>query len=88
MCGKDCIWNPAACSCDNGKYLASFIDDSLITCDKIIEEIKTIPTNFNEKLTCKPKKYILLAFLLITMTLLTVVSIEHYLIKYKAKQNH
>ena len=26
------------------------MDDSLITCDRIIdEEIKTIPTNFNEK---------------------------------------
>ena len=32
-------------------------------CDKIMEETKTIPTNFNEKLTCKTKKlYNLLAF--------------------------
>ena len=34
------------------------MDDSVITCDEIIEsyneEIKTIPTNFNEKkVTCK-----------------------------------
>ena len=28
-------------------------------CDKIIEETKTIPTNFNEKLTCKTKNYII-----------------------------
>ena len=25
------------------------MDDSAITCDKIIEETKTVPTNFNEK---------------------------------------
>ena len=26
ICEKDYIWNPATCSCENGKYLAS-IDD-------------------------------------------------------------
>ena len=50
ICEKDYIWNPATCSCKNGKYLASIIeDDSVITYDEIIEETKTIPTNFNEK---------------------------------------
>ena len=34
MCEKDYIWNHATCSCKNGKYLASIIDDSVITCDK------------------------------------------------------
>ena len=45
------IWNPATCSCENGKYLASIVDDSVITCDKIIdaEVTKTITTNFNNK---------------------------------------
>ena len=46
---KDYIWNPATCSCDNGKYVGSIIDDSLIMCDEIIEETKTVPTNSNEK---------------------------------------
>ena len=50
---KDHIWNPAACSCKNGKYLASINDNSVITCDEIIdrdaEEKETIPTSFNEK---------------------------------------
>ena len=32
------IWNPATCSCENGKYLASIIDDSVIMCYEIIEE--------------------------------------------------
>ena len=45
-------------------------------------------TNFNEKeATCKTQNfYILLVFLLITMTLLISVSIYCYLIKYRAKQ--
>ena len=30
---KDYIWNPAICSCENGKYLASIMNDSSITCD-------------------------------------------------------
>ena len=33
---KDYIWNPATCSCKNGKYLASIIDNSVIMCDEII----------------------------------------------------
>ena len=47
------IWNPAACCCENGKYLASIIDNSVITCDEIInaEETKTIPKN----LICETK---------------------------------
>ena len=33
------IWNTATCRCENGKYLASIIDnDSVVMCDKIIEE--------------------------------------------------
>ena len=30
------IWNPATCNCENGKYLESIMDDSVITCDEII----------------------------------------------------
>ena len=37
ICEKDYIWNPATCSCKNGKYLASIIDDSVITSDEIID---------------------------------------------------
>ena len=55
---KDYVWNPATCSCENEKHLESIMNDLKITCDEIIEsyneEIKTIPTNFNEKkATCK-----------------------------------
>ena len=74
------------------------MDDSGITCDDIIdveaksydEESKTVSTNFNEKkATCKTQSfYILLAFLLISIVLVTVVSICSYLMKYRAKQKH
>ena len=55
ICEKDHIWNPATCSCKN--YLANTINDSVISCDEIIdaeakpynEETKTGPTNVNEK---------------------------------------
>ena len=51
---KIIFWNPCTCSCENGKYLASIIDDSTIICDEVIEsfnkEIKPIPTNFDKKI--------------------------------------
>ena len=90
---KGHIWNPATCSCKNGKYLASIIDDSVITCDEVINaEAKSYDeeTNFNEKK--HPTKtlsfYIVLASLLITIVSLTAASIYCYLIKYWAKQKH
>ena len=42
---KKIFWNPATCNCTNWKYLASVMDDSVITCDRIIEEV--VSTNFN-----------------------------------------
>ena len=78
ICEKDYIWNISTCICENGKYLASVMDDSVIACNEIIKE--TIPTNLNEKkTTCKMQNfYILLAFLLITIALLITVSIYCY----------
>ena len=46
---KNYIWNPATCSCENGKHVASIIDYLVIKCDKITEETKTAAANFNEK---------------------------------------
>ena len=99
ICEKDYIWNPATCSCENGKYLTSINDNSVITCDEIIDsevesynkgEKISVTTSFNEKhAICKTKKvYILLALLLITISSLIAVSIYCYLIKYKSKQKH
>ena len=69
QCKKGYFWNPAKCSCENDKY-AKRIGNSAVTCNEVIEETKTIPpkstsTNF----------YNLLAFLLITITLLISASI-------------
>ena len=67
------------------------MDDSTVICDKVIEsydeEIKTVPTNSNEKkVTWKMKTfYILLVFFLIATALLIAVSIYCYLIRYYAK---
>ena len=81
ICKKDYVWNPATCNCENGKCLASIMDDSVIICDEVIksydEEIKTIPKIFNvNKVTCKIQRfYILLVSLLMTIVLLIAVSI-------------
>ena len=34
---KNHVQNTATCSCENGKYLGSIMNDSEITCDEIIE---------------------------------------------------
>ena len=44
------VWNGAIHTCENGNHLACIIDESVITCDEIIEKTKTGPTNFNEKI--------------------------------------
>ena len=36
MCAKYYIWNPSTCTCGNGKYLESIINDSVVTCDENI----------------------------------------------------
>ena len=65
---KKNVLNPSISIHENGKYLASIADDSVIRSDEVIksykEEIKSIPTNFNEKnLTCKAQSfYIYLSF--------------------------
>ena len=54
------------------------MDDSVLTCDEIIEEkTNTVTTNFNEKhlICCTKKLYVLISFLLITIALLIAVSI-------------
>ena len=36
-CGNDYVWNPATCSCENGKYLASIMDNSAIVSDELLD---------------------------------------------------
>ena len=48
------VWNLVTCNSENGKYLASIVDDSVITCDEVIEsydkKIKTIPKSLMERI--------------------------------------
>ena len=85
---KKIVLNPATCNCENGKYLASNMDDSATACDEIIGSYNE-QANFNEKKgICKTQNfYILLTFLLITIALLIAVTICCYLIKYQTKKN-
>ena len=81
MCEKDYIWNLATCNCENSKYLASIIDDSVIKCDEIIDTvIKTVSATIVPTKSTSTNLYILLAFLS-----LIAVSIYCCLIKYQGK---
>ena len=49
ICVKEIIFATlATCSCENGKYLASIIDHSVITCDEIIESYNKETKNFQQ----------------------------------------
>ena len=37
MYENGCVWNPAISSFENGKCLASIMDDSVIMCDESVE---------------------------------------------------
>ena len=37
VCEKDYVWNPATCNYENGKYLASIKDESIIISDEVIK---------------------------------------------------
>ena len=73
---KNYIWNPATCSCKNGKYLASITDNSMITCDEVMdaEETKTIPEN----IICKTKRFYILLALYFTCLYFTFLYILYF----------
>ena len=59
VCKKYFVWNPATCTCKNDKYLASIIDNSVLTCEEMKEskETKTILKNIS-----KTKNFYILLF--------------------------
>ena len=69
-------------SSENGKYLESVIDDSVITLVENIDAVWSEATNLNfndKKVTWKTDNfYILHTFLLITLLILTIVGIYYY----------
>ena len=66
------------------------MDDSVRSLKEDDDKTKAIQRNFNEKkVNCKTQNfYVLVAYLLITISLLIAVSIYCCLIKYRAKQKH
>lgn len=85
MCAKQII----TCGCENDENLGSGTNDSVVTCDRIMEQTKNETIIFNnKKATCeKDCFYILLAFLLATILLLIDVKIYYYYCHIKQKQN-
>ena len=78
-CEKEYIWNSAACNCENGKHLASIMEDSAIMCDEIIESYE------EEKKINEKKQSVISIFYL---HFLIAVSIYRYLIKNGGEQKH
>ena len=58
---KNYVWNLSTCNCENGKYLASIMDDSAIICDEIIDVKEP---NFNKKKKKIVKRRIFIFYLL------------------------
>ena len=52
---KNYIWNPPTGSCQNDRYVGSIIDNSVIVCDEIIEETKTVLTKTSPTKTVQTK---------------------------------
>ena len=79
MCAKkDDIRDPAKCTCENGRSLKIVIDNSVVTCNKIIDVTKVVPTETITTKRTSTNSYILLISVLITIALMTAVSISCY----------
>lgn len=39
MSERDHIWNPGICTCENKGYSKSIADDTVITCDEIMDAV-------------------------------------------------
>ena len=86
MCAKkNYVQNPATCCSENDKYVIGTTDNSVIRNDKIIDPTKTVPRKTVPIQSTSTNFYILLAFLLITIALLTAVTIYCYVISSKTK---
>ena len=44
-CEKDYVWNFVTCTFENGVYLASYIDNSVIASDEIVNASDSVSTN-------------------------------------------
>ena len=91
MCPKkDYSQNPTTYTCEHGKQLGNIIDDLVITCDEVIDAIVKLYDEATKTISTKrtSTNIYILAFLLITIVLLTAVSIYCHQIKHRSKQKH
>ena len=61
ICEKDYICNPAPYACENWKYLASIMDDSVITCDEVLESYNEKTIEIKESNFISTSPFVLLA---------------------------
>ena len=98
VCEDDHILKPAKCSCINGKYLATVMDDSAITWGENInakaklydEKTKNVAKKFNDKKKNVKYKISIFLFTFFPVSIIDgcLYLLYGYLIKYQAKQNH
>ena len=80
---KDYISNPTVSSCENGKYLGSIIDDSVIMCDGILKETKTTPTE-----STSTHFYSIIQHYIVFYYIALLIAGTIYLIKYRPTRKH
>ena len=54
---NDYIQNPSACICENGKYLKSIVDNSVLVCDEIIKAAYNVLSDVTNTISTKCDEY-------------------------------
>ena len=98
-CEKVYIWNPSIWICKNGEYSESTIDDSVITCDAIVNAEDSVLTNgsayvmstvstyfHNNKERYRMDCYILYTVILMIILLFIIAIICLHYAKHRSKQ--
>ena len=95
VCKKGYTWNPAVCSLKNCEYVASSIEDSVITFGEIVNVAKSVSTNVPtnlistvshfhiRKVRFKIDGYILYTILLVIILLFIIAIIFYHYAKLK-----
>ena len=98
-CKKEYIWKPSTCIFENGEYLATSIDNLVITCYEIVNApdsvsknhsaniISAVLTNFHKKVKYKMDCYILQTVLLMIIWLFTLAIICYHYAKHNIAEN-
>ena len=85
-CKKDYGWNTSICVCENGRHLKSVADDSLVTCDEIMNSTGSVSTNVTTVLKKFHNKKVRCKIGLIILLFIIAIICFHYA-KHKSKTN-